>query len=102
MRSGFAAGACLDLGAFDPREDDCGVGAWLDRAARVPSWVVVMEDREPVFFHDYAGYEPGAPVPLNRHGPRADRWTQADLKRLVAALHAHDVKALLGYWIHEG
>ena len=101
MRSSFAAGACLDLGAFDPSTPDCGVATWMERAARVPAWVVVMEDRQPDFFHGYAGWRPHERVPLNRHGPRTDAWTQADLKRLVDAFHAHDVKVLLGYWIHE-
>lgn len=101
MRSSFAAGVCLDLGAFDPTQPDCGVDEWMRRAARVPAWVVVMEDRQPDFFHGYAGYRPHERVPLNRHGPRQDAWTQADLKRLVDAFHAHDVKVLLGYWIHE-
>lgn len=101
MRTPFAAGVCLDLGAFDPKIPDAGVHAYLDRAAGVPAWVVLMEDRQPVWFHGYDGYRPHEQVPLNRHGPRADAWTQADVKRLVDAFHAHDVKVLLGYWIHE-
>ena len=101
MRSSFAAGVCLDLGAFDPTAADCGVGTWMTRASGVPAWVVVMEDRQPDFFHGYAGWSPGEAVPLNRHGPRQDAWTQADLKRLVDAFHAHDVKVLYGYWVHE-
>lgn len=101
MRSPFAAGVCLDLGAFDPGAPDCGVGAWMTRAARVPAWVVVMEDRQPDFFHGYDAYRPHETVPLNRHGPRSDAWTQADLKRLVDAFHDQGVKVLYGYWIHE-
>ena len=101
MRDGFAAGVCVDLGAFDPTLQDAGVGHWLDRAAGVPSWVVVMEDREPDFFHGYAGYAPDAAVPLNRHGPHRHAWTQRDLRTLVSSFQARGVKVLLGYWIHE-
>ena len=101
MREGFAAGVCVDLGAFDPTTGDAGVGAWLGRADGVPAWVCLMEDRQPVFFHGYQGYEAEAPVPLNRHGPHKHAWRQADVRRLVAALHGHGVKVLLGYWIHE-
>lgn len=101
MRHSFSAGSCLDLGAFDPSLDDCGVGAFLARAQNTLDWVVLMEDRQPVFFHGYAGYEPGAPVPLNRHGPGAHAWRQQDVKRLVEAFHASDVKVLFGYWVHE-
>lgn len=97
----FHAGACLDLGAFDPSAPDCGVRDHLARSQGTLSWVVVMEDRQPIFFHGYQGYEPDAVVPLNRHGPRADVWTQKDLRRLVAAFRAHGVKVLLGYWVHE-
>src|SRR5438552_12543937 len=97
----FDSGACVDLGAFDPTEEDCGVGAWVSRAQRLASWVVIMEDRQPEFFHGHRGFEPDASVPLNRHGPHAHAWTHRDLKRLVDAFHAHDVKVLLGYWIHE-
>lgn len=97
----FDAGACLDLGAFDPARPDAGVAAWLDDAQAVPSWVVVMEDRQPTFFHGYRGFDPSAPAPLNRHGPRRDAWTHADLKRLVDAFHARGVRVLLGYWVHE-
>lgn len=101
MRGTFDAGVCLDLGAFDPNQPDAGVAAWLSNTAGVPAWVVVMEDRQPVFFHEYRGYEPRAEAPLNRHGPRKDAWTHADLKRLVEAFHGHGVKVLLGYWVHE-
>lgn len=101
MGSSFHAGACLDLGAFDPGQDDCGVAAYVARSQASLGWVVLMEDRQPVFFHGYAGYEPDAVVPLNRHGPRADAWTQRDVKRLVDAFHAHGVKVLFGYWVHE-
>lgn len=101
MRDGFAAGVCVDLGAFDATAPDKGVGAWLERASGVPAWVVVMEDREPDFFHGYSGYEPDAPVPLNRHGPHKHAWTQRDLKALVERFQASGVKVLLGYWIHE-
>lgn len=73
----------------------------MKRAVRVPAWVTVMEDRQPDFFHGYAGYEPDAPAPLNRHGPNTHAWTQADLKRLVDAFHGHGVEVLLGYWVHE-
>ncbi|MFA5861394.1 MAG: hypothetical protein WDA16_06825 [Candidatus Thermoplasmatota archaeon] len=100
-RTPFPAGACVDLGAFDPREDDCAVGSWLAHAHDSLDYVVMMEDRQPDFFHGYRGYEPGANVPLNRHGPRTDAWVQADLKRLVAAFRARGVKVLFGYWIHE-
>ena len=99
--SSFHAGACVDLGAFDPALADCGVGQYVARGQRALSWVTLMEDRQPVFFHGYRGYEPDAVVPLNRHGPRVDAWTQKDLKRLVDAFHAHGVKVLFGYWIHE-
>lgn len=101
MRVPFHAGACLDLGAFDPTLADCGVDAYIERAQRTLSWVVLMEDRQPVWFHGYQGYDPAAPVPLNRHGPNKHAWTQADMKRLVEAFHAHGVKVLLGYWTHE-
>lgn len=101
MPAAFHAGACLDLGAFDPKLDDCGVDDFVARSQRTLTWVVVMEDRQPVFFHGYRGFEPGAAVPLNRHGPREDEWTQADLKRLVDAFHAREVKVLYGYWTHE-
>lgn len=97
----FHAGSCLDLGAFDPTQEDCGVGAFVARAKGALSWVVVMEDRQPDFFHGYARFEPDAPVPLNRHGPRDDAWRQRDLKRLVDAFHARGVKVLYGYWLHE-
>src|SRR5207248_2542982 len=85
----------------DPTAEDCGVGAWIARSQRVNEWVVLMEDRQPEFFHEYRGHEPGAIVPLNRHGPNAHVWTQADLRRLVRAFHVHGVRVLLGYWIHE-
>ena len=101
MRDGFAAGVCVDLGAFDPTAPGKGVEAWLERASGVPAWVVVMEDREPDFFHGYDGYRPDAPAPLNRHGPNQHAWTQADLKALVEAFQARGVKVLLGYWVHE-
>ncbi|HEX2021352.1 MAG TPA: hypothetical protein VHH36_01455, partial [Candidatus Thermoplasmatota archaeon] len=101
MRGGFEAGACVDLGAFDPTAGDAGAGAWLDRAVSLPTWVVLMEDRQPVFFHGYQGYRPDAPVPLNRHGPHAHAWTHADLRRLVLAFKARGVRVLLGYWVHE-
>ena len=101
MRPSFHAGACVDLGAFDPALADCGVAAYLAASQRTLSWIVLMEDRQPVFFHGYRGYQPDAVVPLNRHGPRSDAWTQADLRRLVASFHAQDVKVLLGYWVHE-
>ena len=101
MRSAFESGVCVDLGAFDPSQPDAGVAAWLDQTHGVPAWVVVMEDRQPAFFHEYSGYSPDAAAPLNRHGPRQDAWTHADLKRLVDAFHARDVKVLLGYWVHE-
>jgi plasmid stabilization system protein ParE len=101
MGPSFHAGACLDLGAFDPSLPDCGVAAHVARAHETLAWVVLMEDRQPVFFHGYAGYHPEAGVPLNRHGPRADAWRQSDVKRLVQAFHTHGVKVLLGYWAHE-
>ena len=101
MRSSLDAGACLDLGAFDPNVPDCGVAEYVARSQRSLSWITLMEDRQPVFFHGYAGYQPDALVPLNRHGPRADVWRQKDLKRLVDAFHAHGVKVLFGYWVHE-
>lgn len=97
----FRAGACLDLGAFDSSRDDCGVGDYVARSQRALSWVVIMEDRQPVFFHGYQGYVADADVPLNRHGPRSDGWRMQDLRRLVNAFHAHHVKVLLGYWAHE-
>ena len=97
----FDAGACLDLGAFDPTLADCGVAAYVARAQRTLDWVVVMEDRQPVFFHGHRAFEPDATVPLNRHGPRSDAWRQADVRRLVAAFHEHGLKVLLGYWVHE-
>lgn len=101
MRDGFPAGACVDLGAFDPTLDEVGVAEWMRNAGDVPSWVVVMEDREPDFFHGFDGYRPDAPVPLNRHGPHKHAWTQRHLKALVDAFHARGVKVLLGYWVHE-
>ncbi|HUR69765.1 MAG TPA: hypothetical protein VM370_11025 [Candidatus Thermoplasmatota archaeon] len=101
MVHSFSSGACLDLGAFDPARDDCGVAHHVERSQKVLSWVVLMEDRQPVFFHGYLGFDPDAPVPLNRHGPRADAWRQKDVKRLVDSFHAHGVKVLFGYWTHE-
>ena len=101
MRHGFHAGACLDLGAFDPAQPDCGVGAYVERSLGALSWVVLMEDRQPVFFHGYRGFDADAEVPLGRHGPRWDRWTHADVRRLVDAFHARGVEVLLGYWVHE-
>lgn len=101
MRDGFAAGVCVDLGAFDPTEADAGAGTWLERASNVPAWICLMEDRQPDFFHGYHGFEPDGPVPLNRHGPHKHAWTQADVKRLVDGFHARGVKVLLGYWLHE-
>lgn len=101
MRSAFAAGVCVDLGAFDPTEEDAGVGAWMRRAQGAPAWVCLMEDRQPTFFHGYRRYEADEIVPLNRHGPNGHTWTQKDVRRLVAAFHDHGVKVLLGYWIHE-
>lgn len=99
--SSFPAGACVDLGAFDPSKPDCGVAEYVVLAQRTLTWVTIMEDRQPIWFHGYAGYEPDAPVPLNRHGPRSDAWRMADLKRLVDAFHAQGVKVLYGYWVHE-
>ncbi len=101
MREGFAAGVCVDLGAFDPSLEDAGAASWLARAQGLPAWVCVMEDRQPVFFHGYLGYDPEAEVPLNRHGPHAHAWRHKDLRRLVAAFHDLGVQVLFGYWLHE-
>lgn len=100
-RTVFPAGACVDLGAFDPHEPDAGVSAWIARTRKSLDYVVLMEDRQPDFFHGYREHSPGSVVPLNRHGPRTDVWVQSDVKRLVDAFHAHGMRVLLGYWLHE-
>lgn len=96
----FETGACVDLGAFDPSLPDAGARAFVDRA-RGLDWIVIMEDREPDFFHGYRGFDADAPAPLNRHGPRSERWTMGDLRRLVHALKAEGVAPFYGYWLHE-
>ncbi|HVL47785.1 MAG TPA: hypothetical protein VM889_04435 [Candidatus Thermoplasmatota archaeon] len=101
MVEAFAVGACADLGLFDPGAKDHGVGRFAKTSARVVDWLVLMEDRQPDFFHGWRGYDPAAEVPLNRHGPRSDRWTERDLKGLVASLKAEGIRPYLGYWIHE-
>lgn len=99
----FDVGACVDLGAFDPRQPDAGAGEFVRRAGGPGAldWVVIMEDREPDFFHGYRGYVADAPVPLNRHGPLPHQWTMSDLRRLVAALKENGVSPFYGYWLHE-
>lgn len=100
--SQWETGACADLGAFDRSAADRGAAAFVERTQGAVDWVCLMEDRCPDFFLGYAGYEPQAAVPLARHGPRLDGgWTHADLKVLVDALRARDVRVFLGFWIHE-
>jgi hypothetical protein len=99
--AGFEVGACADLGAFDPRELDCGAERFVERSERAIDWICIMEDRWPDFFLNYRTFDPAGGVPLARHGPRFDVWTQADLRRLVEGLHARGVRVFLGFWPHE-
>ncbi len=84
--------ACADLGAFPrPLPDLTGLEG-----------VVIMEDRDPQFFLAFDAYDPAAETRLNRHGPLSAWSTQADLREVVAGLHAQSIKAAIGFWNYGG
>ena len=77
------------------------LGAFRKPVQKIPAEIkaiVLMEDRSPKFFLGFDGYEASSLVPLNRHGPIEEEWTQYDLRSLVADLHKQGKKVLIGFW----
>jgi hypothetical protein len=84
--------ACIDLGALPrPLPDLTGLQG-----------VVIMEDRDPLFFLSFRAFDPGAETHLNRHGPLRGWSTEEDLRALVRDLHAQQVQAAIGFWNYGG
>ncbi|MCC6643664.1 hypothetical protein IT411_02850 [Candidatus Peregrinibacteria bacterium] len=92
----------VDLSAFDLkrfRNDDLNFDVLVNNKVRE---IVLMEDRDPQFFLNYADYQADQVVPLNRHGSKEDKWTMADLKKLIAQLQEKKIKVIIGFWGNTG
>lgn len=108
----------VDLSAFDLNKLRAGTLRLDSLTEKGIREIVLMEDRDPLFFLNFQNYSPDAPVPLNRHGsgagpnrPSADsnrpgsttdsapeQWTMGDLKNLVDRLHVAGLKVNIGFW----
>lgn len=92
----------VDLSAFDLkrlRADELNFDILVKNGVKE---VVLMEDRDPQFFLNYDGFNESKNVPLNRHGSKEDKWTMADLKKLVEKLHEKKIKVVIGFWGNTG
>lgn len=97
----------VDLGAFDLPKFKAGQLNFTQLKEQQIQEIVIMEDRDPMFYLNYDQYTPNQVVPLNRHGqdtkehPR-DQWTMSDLKSLVENLHGQGIKVTIGFWANTG
>ena len=66
--------------------------------------VVIMEDRNPLFFLNYKKSKMNQVIPLDRHKCDFDAdilpWMEDDLRRLVELFHKSGIKVLIGFWGH--
>lgn len=88
----------VDLGAFDLKRLREGTLKLSRLKEQGINEIVLMEDRAPIFFLNYNGYNAGEKVPLNRHMDTGANWTMADLKKLVDGLHENGIKVVIGFW----
>jgi hypothetical protein len=90
--------ALVDLGAFDFVSVRSGTFNAKKLAEAGLTQLVMMEDRDPMFFLNHKKFKPTKLVPLNRHGNALDLWTQADFKNLVQELKNCGIRVLIGFW----
>jgi len=92
----------VDLGAFDVKAvQEHRLKTKALKEAGI-SEVVLMEDRDPMFYLNYENFDAQASVPLNRHKTAKDVWTHNDLKLLIEQLHEADIKTIIGFWGNLG
>lgn len=108
----------VDLSAFDLNKLRTGTLRLNSLTEKGIHEIVLMEDRDPLFFLNFQNFSPDMPVPLNRHGKTAganrpgsnpnhpvspsdsapEQWTMADLKNLIDRLHGAGLKVNIGFW----
>lgn len=108
----------VDLSAFDLNKLRAGTLRLDSLTEKGIREIVLMEDRDPLFFLNFQNFSPDMPVPLNRHGKTAganrpgsnpnhpvspsdsapEQWTMADLKNLIDRLHGAGLKVNIGFW----
>jgi hypothetical protein len=94
--------ALVDLGAFNlrhVRENIVDYDSLFENGIRE---MVIMEDRDPMFYLNYQGFQADKEVPLNRHGDKKDRWTMADMKKLIESLERAGIRVIIGFWGNTG
>jgi hypothetical protein len=102
---GFKKGsmaALADLGAFDLKLFRKGLIDFSVLAENGIKEIVIMEDRDPMFFLNYDGYGDKKRVTLARQNGNSDKWTMDDMKKLILKLHEFGVKVILGFWGNAG
>jgi hypothetical protein len=92
----------VDLGAFDLQKIRDGNADFSKLAEEGVKEIVLMEDRDPMFYLNYNGYDPRKEVPLNRHGAKNERWLMEDMKKLIELLHKAGIKVVMGFWGNSG
>lgn len=88
----------VDLSAFDVGKLRNGTLNMDKLKEKGIKELVLMEDRDPLFFLNYEQYSPDAKVPLDRHGKPPQDWTMADLKKLLEQAHKSGIKVNIGFW----
>jgi hypothetical protein len=94
--------ALVDLGAFDLRKLRDNKIDFTAFAKKGIGEIVIMEDRDPMFYLNYGQFEAAKEVPLNRHGNKEDKWNMSDLQDLVSRLHGAGLKVEIGFWGNSG
>lgn len=94
----------VDLSAFNLQKLRSGTLRLENLTQKGIREIVLMEDRDPLFFLNFQNYSPSTPVPLNRHAAPQDsgreQWTMGDLKNLIGQLHGAGLKVNIGFWGH--
>lgn len=94
-RKGVETTALVDLGAFSKEHMETQCSELKDKGIER---IVLMEDRNPLFFLNFQEFDPECEVPLNRHGPHHQKWSQKDLLELVRIAHKHELEVVIGFW----
>lgn len=88
----------VDLSAFDLKKLRSGQLNLEKLKEKGLKEIVLMEDRDPLFFLNYKDFSPNSPVPLDRHGRPPQDWTMADLRKFTEMAHQAGLKVTIGFW----